>query len=304
MSQSTDVQPFDPANPSSVRRELERIRRFAADDSDWWSARELMPVMGYQKWERFEDAISRAMAACDAAGQRSDSHFSRLREKPSELGGRPSIDYELSRYACYLIAMNGDPRKPAVAEMQTYFAVQTRIAETTVAPRQLTRVELARELLAAEERAEEAERAAQARGELLIRAHGMLREVEPKVAAHDALLATDRDWCMRDAAAILNRDPDIWRTRHLGQNSLFAVLRDFGMVDNANRIYASHKQHLRILPTTYQHPHTGEPRASEQIRLTALGLVYLQGRLGGSKPAALQLDVPAHPAGAASDVAS
>lgn len=155
-----------------------------------------------------------------------------------------------------------------------------------------SRVELVRELLAAEERREEAEQEAAEQRRLLVRAHSALVEVEPKVQAHDALLAVDgRDWSMRDAAAILNRDPDIWKAHHLGQNKLFGYLRDLRMVDNANHIYAAHKQHLRLLPTTYQHPHTGEPRASEQLRLTPLGLVYLQRRLGGGAPAVLQLDV-------------
>ena len=119
-----------------------------------------------------------------------------------------------------------------------------------------------------------------------------LTAVKSKVQAHDALLSTDRDWSMRDAAAILNRDPFIWKNHRLGQNILFMLLRQMGMVDNSNRIYANHKQHLRLLPTTYQHPHTGEPRASEQLRVTPLGLVYLQKRLGGGKPAVLELDTP------------
>lgn len=153
-----------------------------------------------------------------------------------------------------------------------------------------TRVELARELLAAEERAELALQQAEEQRALLGRAHSMLKAVEPKVEAYDALQATDRDWCMRDAAAILNRDPFIWKNLRLGQNSLFRLLREFRMVDSANHVYAHHKQHLRLLPTTYQHPHTGEPRASEQLRVTPLGLVYLQKRIGGSDPDALHLD--------------
>lgn len=158
-----------------------------------------------------------------------------------------------------------------------------------------TRVELARELLAAEEAREEAEREVAEQRRLLVRAHAMLTEVEPKVEAYDALQATDHDWSMRDAAAILNRDPEIWKRFRLGQNGLFRLLREFRMVDNANHVYASHKQHLRLLPMTYSHPHTGEPRASEQLRLTAGGLVYLQKRLGGTSPDALHLDEPNEP---------
>lgn len=158
-----------------------------------------------------------------------------------------------------------------------------------------TRVELARELLAAEERTEMALAQVAEQRALLGRAHGMLKAVEPKVEAYDALQATDHDWSMRDAAAILNRDPEIWKRFRLGQNGLFRLLREFRMVDNANHVYAAHKQHLRLLPMTYPHPHTGEPRASEQLRLTAGGLVYLQKRLGGTSPDALHLDEPNEP---------
>jgi len=292
MSQSTDVQRFalSPVifeaaeanhDPNASRLRGLEVRVIQIDDQPWFVARDVCVVLDIRNvpdaMTRLDDdqyqQVAAAIVSTDARPQDRINVVSESGLYSLIMGSRKPVTRPFRRWVT-------DEVLPAIRKTGTY--------AVPAAPK--TRVELVRELLAAEERAEEAERAAQARGELLIRAHGMLREVEPKVAAHDALLATDRDWCMRDAAAILNRDPEIWKRRHLGQNSLFAVLRDFGMVDNTNRIYASHKQHLRILPTTYQHPHTGEPRASEQLRLTALGLVYLQGRLGGSKPAALRLD--------------
>jgi DNA-damage-inducible protein D len=96
---------------------------------EYWLARELMPLLGYLRWERFEDSVERARAAIENSGQTADLHISRRREN---LHGttKPRGDYKLTRYGAYMIAMNGDPRKPEVAAAQTYFAIQTRKAET------------------------------------------------------------------------------------------------------------------------------------------------------------------------------
>lgn len=110
---------------------FEAIRRLDARGAgEHWSARDLQPPLGYDTWRRFEDVIDRAKAACANSGRDVTSHFADAVKDP--LPGQPgsaSADYRLSRYACYLIAMNGDPRKPAIAAAQTYFAVKTREAE-------------------------------------------------------------------------------------------------------------------------------------------------------------------------------
>lgn len=96
-----------------------------------WSARELCILLGYAKWEKFQNVIDKAKEACLNAGCDLDDHFPHV-EKMVELGSgasRSVTDFMLSRYACYLIAQNGDPRKPEIAFAQNYFAVQTRIAE-------------------------------------------------------------------------------------------------------------------------------------------------------------------------------
>jgi DNA-damage-inducible protein D len=97
---------------------------------EFWLARELMPLLGYQKWERFLDAIKRAQQSCKSFGNTVEEHFFPEPGKtPSLVGGRPKEDYLLTRYACYLIAQNGDPRKVEIAQAQTYFALQTRRQE-------------------------------------------------------------------------------------------------------------------------------------------------------------------------------
>ena len=101
------------------------------DGIECWSARELQGLLGYSKWENFEKVIQKAKDACKNAGELIENHFPDIR-KMVEIGSqteRPIEDIALTRYACYLIAQNGDSRKEEIAFAQNYFAVQTRRAE-------------------------------------------------------------------------------------------------------------------------------------------------------------------------------
>jgi DNA-damage-inducible protein D len=108
--------------------DLKKINEYGAE---YWSAREIQPLLGYTQWRRFEDAIKRAITSCNSSGNEPAHHFAGA-GKPIE-GGKGAVqlvdDYHLSRFACYLIAQNGDPRKQEIANAQKYFAIQTRRQE-------------------------------------------------------------------------------------------------------------------------------------------------------------------------------
>lgn len=106
---------------------FEDIKRIRPDGSEYWAARELAPVLDYAKWENFYKVIKRAMIACENSGRSTLECFPEVRKtSPMPNGGvKDILDYELSRYACYLIVQNGDPRKEVIALRQTYFAIQT-----------------------------------------------------------------------------------------------------------------------------------------------------------------------------------
>ena len=112
--------------------DFDAIKQVDPYGNEYWSARDLMPLLGYGKyWRNFEHAIDKAKIACEESGNAVGNHFD-ASVKMVKLGSgseRDTQDYNLTRLACYLVAMNGNPRKPEVSAAQQYFAVSTRAHE-------------------------------------------------------------------------------------------------------------------------------------------------------------------------------
>lgn len=112
---------------------FESIKHVNEYGQEYWLARELQSVLEYKLWQKFHNLIEKAKEACNTSGNTVSEHFIQVDKTiPMPKGAtKEVIDYQLSRYACYLIAMNGSPSKKAVALAQTYFAVKTRQQELT-----------------------------------------------------------------------------------------------------------------------------------------------------------------------------
>ena len=110
---------------------IENIKHIDENGNEYWYARELMPLLEYSKWDNFNKVIEQAKIACKNSGVDIKEQFPEVGKLSINVNGgkRRIVDYKLSRYACYLIAQNGDSRKKAIALAQTYFAVQTRRQE-------------------------------------------------------------------------------------------------------------------------------------------------------------------------------
>lgn len=118
-------------NSSLSLPSFESLKKLNAHGIEYWSARDLQPCLGYSQWRRFENAIEKAIESCKQSGNNPKHHFAGAgKQIEFGKGATQAIeDYHLSRFACYLIAQNGDPRKPEIAQAQKYFAIQTRRQE-------------------------------------------------------------------------------------------------------------------------------------------------------------------------------
>jgi DNA-damage-inducible protein D len=260
---------------------FDAYRRVTPEGREYWSARDLQPLLDYAEWRKFTDAITRARASGRNAGHDMSLHIVGA-AKMVDIGSgaqRAVEDHHLSRLACYLIAMNGDPRKKAVAEAQTYFAVRTREAETRPAPTPAvmpTHAEALRGWAAELERAELAEARA--------------RELTAPASAWNELAEAAGDYSVSDAAKVLSRDPAI----NTGERKLFNFMSGLGWVfrrDGRWKAYQAQLDTGRLAEKVgrpFWHEGRGELVNGEPtVRITPKGLAELHRRMGGTGQLAL-----------------
>ncbi|MEV6796442.1 phage antirepressor KilAC domain-containing protein [Streptomyces sp. NPDC051320] len=247
---------------------FDRLMLLDHNGQECWSARDLHIPMGYDKWERYEVAINRAIAAAENSGLNPLDHF-RGASKVINGGrwGRQNVsDFRLTRYACYLIAMNCDPRKPEIAAAQTYFAVKTREAEVM---RQPTDVSSPEGILAlAEGYVEAARELVSTKRELAIAA--------PKAGRWSAFCDSEGLIDMAAAAKALNKV-----TGGLGRTKFMELLRRedirFLQIQNPRLPYECHTKAGRAEVKFVETPNG---QWVEQTFFTSKGLDWLVDRLG------------------------
>lgn len=234
---------------------FENFRRDTLD-GDRWSARSLMQLMGYARWENFEKPLTRAMQAARNTGADVASLFLGSQEKT---GGRDRADWLLTRYAAYLVAMNGDPNKSEVAAAQAYFAIKTREAEVAGPVAQLPKsyAEALRELAATVEAHEIAE--------------AKLIQQAPAVEAFETYMDADNAIQMGAVANQLG----------IGRNTMMRELRDAKVLQRDNRPYQRYAHHFKVVATTYEA--SDETRATHTTYVKPSGVELIRRVLSGGR---------------------
>lgn len=209
---------------------FDSIRNVRPDGTEYWSARDLMPILGYPTWQHFTPAISRAILAAEAHGHNRHDLFTVDLEKS---GGRPREDFQMPRFACYLVAMNGDPRKPEVAAAQAYFAIQTRIAETapTLPRLDLNAIDprtMALAILEESDRANAAE--------------AQVKALEPKAEAFEKFIEADGSLSIGAVANMYK----------VGRQTLFDWLRLAKVLQADRRPYQEYAHWFEVKATTFE----------------------------------------------------
>lgn len=247
------------------RSPFDAIRQIRVDGSEFWSARDLHTLLGYSTWQKFLTPLERAMRTAANQGHDVEGLFNRSVEKTT---GRPREDYSLSRFAAYLVAMNGDPNMPEVASAQSYFAIRTREAE--VAPQ---RTLSGPELMALALKEADA---------TMRRQEAQIEELKPKATAWDEFVSATGDVSVNEAAKALSRKSG----RIIGERRLRAKLEGWSWIyrDRAGkpRAYQSQMDLKRLTERAryHYHPVTGEKvMDTPQIRVTAKGLDAIRTRL-------------------------
>lgn len=217
---------------------------------DRWSARWLMESMGYSAWHKFEPIIERAKQAAHNEGFNIRTLFTQTVEKS---GGRPATDYNVTRFAAYLIAMNGHPGKPEVAAAQTYFAVRTRQAEVAAAP--MSDDELIH-------------RALEVSAKRVAALTERVAELEPKAEFYDELMDADGTYSFLAVSKMLG-----W-----GRNVMMRELRKTGVLQKNNLPYQRYEHHFKVTPQTYI-TNAGVTVPTATTSLWPSGIEFIQKKL-------------------------
>ena len=227
---------------------------------DRWSARWLMGKMGYTAWQNFEPIIERAKTAAHNEGFNVRTIFMQT-HKVSGQRGPAQTDYLLTRFAAYLVAMNGQPSKPEVAAAQTYFAVKTREAETRPSfdPASLTRAEILTMALNAENE------------RLALEAENKV--LAPKAEAYDSFLDATGKYAVGAVAQMLGTS----------QNKLFRELRNrhvfIASGSRRNTPYQQYAHHFEVIPHEFERSN-GEMGCSYTTYVQPSGIDFIRRKLG------------------------
>lgn len=258
---------------------FDAIKQVRDDGSEFWSARNLMPLLGYQSWQKFTNPLLKAAKSTENQGYDLGVHF--IRSDKVAASGPMAMDYQLSRLAAYLVAMNCDPNKDQVAMAQGYFAIKTRQAETAQVALP-SRKQLAQMVIEAEELLEIEQQAR-------LEAEGYAKQLEAPASAWKELAEADGDYSIADAAKVLSRDSNI----DIGRDRLFMFMQAAGWVyrDQFTRKWKAYQTQITTgrlaekVSRPVMNPKTGTLQVFDpSVRVTPKGLEELHKRLGGSGP--------------------
>lgn len=246
--------------PSNQGSPFDGIRQFDDTGQEFWSARDLQPLMGYSAWRNFMVPINRAMQSAMNQNVNLETNFAGSR-KVATAGKMAQEDLNLSRYAAYLVAMNGDPNKPEVAGAQSYFAIQTHVAETQVPQQQ---VEMSDDQIVAQ-----ALQITSARVQAL---EAKVEEIEPKAEAYDSFMDSDGTYSVGNVAKMLGTS----------QNKLFTELRNYGVFIGKghmrNTPYQQYMHHFTVKAYSYTRS-DGNEGTSYTTRVQPSGVDFIRKKL-------------------------